>query len=268
MIIDFHSHCFPDSLAPRALATLKHNAGDVEDFPCTDGTCSGTEKHMDKYDIDRAVICNIATNARQQQNVNNFAIQIAKTSQKLIPLGSLHPDGENKELEIQRLVENGIRGIKIHPDYVSVEINSPKYDEIFVLCEHYGIFVVTHAGYDPVSPNHIHAAPYMILDVVRRYKKLKLIAAHMGGFGCSKQVLNELVGNNIWFDTSLSSRRPDEKNDLIKILKYHSPERILFGTDTPWSFPDKELEIIYSSGLNSSTIDNILSQNAMQLLYT
>lgn len=159
MIIDFHEHCFPDSLAPRALSALKLQAKNNSLFPCTDGTRIGTEKHIAASGIDRAVICNIATNAKQQHNVNSFAIELAGASRCLFPLGSLHPDGEDKESELSRLADARIHGIKIHPDYVGVDIDDPKYDRIFSLCEERGFFVVTHAGLDPVSPEHIHATP-------------------------------------------------------------------------------------------------------------
>lgn len=266
MIIDFHTHCFPDKLAPRALDSLKSHAMENDIFPCTDGTQSGTESYIASVGVDYAVICNIATNARQQYNVNSFAIQLAETSKTLIPLGSLHPEGEDKHGELSRLAAAGIRGIKIHPDYVNIEIDDPSYDEIFSLCSEYDFFVVTHAGLDPVSPEHIHASPEAILSVIKRYPKLKLVAAHMGGFACSAGVLEHLVGKNIWLDTSLSSHRPDEREGLIRILKEHDPDKLLFATDTPWALTSRELEFIFSAGLGDALTEKILYQNALALL--
>ena len=46
MIIDFHTHCFPDTLAPKALSALKDHALQSHRFPCTNGTISGTETHI------------------------------------------------------------------------------------------------------------------------------------------------------------------------------------------------------------------------------
>ncbi len=267
MIIDFHVHCFPDSLAPRALGSLREHALGNPDFPCTDGTVAGTISHLSSSGIDAGVVCNIATNARQQHNVNSFAIGIAKMRNMLIPLGSLHPHGENKRGELLGLRAAGIKGIKIHPDYIGLEIDHPDYNEIFELCSEFGFFVVTHAGLDPVSPEHLHARPSAIATVLDRYPDLKLIAAHMGGFERSAEALECLVGKrNLWLDTSMSSQRPDEVGALHKILRSHPPDRLLFASDTPWSFIEDELKFLYSANLGDAANEKILCKNALALL--
>jgi predicted TIM-barrel fold metal-dependent hydrolase len=267
MVVDFHVHCFPDALAPRALAVLSDHAQLKElGLPCTDGTQAGTEAHIASQGVDYAVVCNIATNGRQQHNVNSFAISIAKTSKTLCSLGSLHPGGEDKYGELLRLREAGIRGIKIHPDYIGADITDPAYDEIFELCSELGFFVLTHTGLDPVSPGHMHASPEMISTVAKRYPDLKIIAAHMGGFLCSAEVIEHLLGRDIWFDTSVSSQRPDEYENLVYILKNHSPDRLLFASDTPWAYAADELRFIYSAGLGDELTEKILCKNALGLL--
>ena len=75
MLIDFHVHAFPDRLAERALAVLAKN---IASPPLTDGTLSGTLAAMDRWGVDRAVICNIATNPKQTANVNAFAAETLK----------------------------------------------------------------------------------------------------------------------------------------------------------------------------------------------
>lgn len=267
MIIDFHTHCFPDTLAPKALSALKDHALQSHRFPCTNGTISGTETHISNQKIDRAVVCNIATNTHQQNKVNDFAIKIAQTSKTLYSLGSLHPDSDNKREEMERLRSVGIRGIKIHPDYMETDIDDPKFNEIFELCCEFDFFIVTHAGFDPVSPKHIHATPDMILSVISKFTSLKLIAAHMGGFSMSTEVLEKLVGRNIWIDTSLSALRPNEHDNIIKILKEHPTDKILFASDTPWSYETEELKIIYSADLGDISTEKILYKNALNLLY-
>lgn len=266
MIIDFHTHCFPDTLAPRALAALQRNAEQTQMQPCTNGTASDTERNLRQNEIDLAVVCNIATNAHQQTKVNDFAISLLQNNRCLIPLGSIHPDSPDKQNEILRLRDNGIKGIKVHPDYVSTEITDGKYSEIFSICEQMHMFVVTHAGWDPVSPGHIHATPEGILQVIKQHPNLKLVAAHMGGYACSKKVLENLVGQNIYLDTSLSSYRLNERDTLITILKNHRPDRLLFATDTPWSLTQRELDFIYSANLSDELTENILFRNAQNLL--
>ena len=62
MIIDFHTHVFPDALAPKAGASLSATAG----FPMfSDLTVAGQLAVMAEDGIDHAVVLNTVTNTRQ-----------------------------------------------------------------------------------------------------------------------------------------------------------------------------------------------------------
>ena len=85
MIIDFHTHCFPDALAEKALGKLSA----IGNLPThSDGTAAGTLAKMDACGIDRAVVLNIATNDRQTANVNRFAIETSSGFKKTSALCS------------------------------------------------------------------------------------------------------------------------------------------------------------------------------------
>lgn len=270
-IIDFHTHAFPDALAPRAVAQLTVNAAASGYVPMTDGTVSGLVASMDHANISRSVVCNIATNARQMSKVNEFAISCAKHP-RLIPLGSLHPDATaaDMDVELNRLAAAGIAGIKIHPDYVHVEIDSLAFEPILARCESCGMLVVTHAGFDPVEPAHMHCTPDMVLRVMNRHPALKLVVAHVGGFDCEAEVLTKLVGTPVYLDTSLAALRRAKNAATGKlcgdVLRAHHPDRILFATDTPWSDPAAEIAFVRSLGLSDTVTDGILGRNAEKLL--
>ncbi len=266
MIIDFHTHSFPDALAPRAMAALEKNCqANPLIKPHTDGTASGAEKILSEAGISSAVVCNIATNPRQESKVNDYAISLLR-SDFFYPLGSVHPDSENIESELDRLADAGIRGIKLHPDYVGIELSDCRFDRIFtsLLCR--DMFVVVHAGYDPISPEKQHATPDMFRAVIDKYPKLKLIAAHTGGYGRGEDVYKYLVGTGIYLDTSLSSLRQNERQTLYKILSEHDENRLLFGTDTPWTEPREEVEFIMSAPISEERKEKIFFKNALRLL--
>lgn len=266
MRICFHTHCFPDKLAPRAMEALSDTAKKFGGVPHTDGTVAGAKRLLSAAGIDGALVCNIATNARQEYNVNSFAIETHKAGGFFFAAGSLHPDSEQKEAELDRLLQAGIRGIKIHPDYVGIEITDPRYAEIFALAEERDMFVVTHCGFDPVCPDHVHADPRGLYTVLKAHPRLKLIAAHMGGPRQLGEFTELLAGSAIMFDTSLSSTRPDERDALYALLRSHDPSRILFGTDTPWSDPAAEIAFLEGSGLDGNALDMIFYRNAVKLL--
>jgi predicted TIM-barrel fold metal-dependent hydrolase len=215
-IIDFHTHAFPDALAPRAVAQLTINAAASGYTPLTDGTVAGLIASMDRAGIAKSVVCNIATNPRQMKKVNDFAISCMENP-RLIPLGSVNPHGTPEEIdtELNRLKAAGIPGIKVHPDYMKVEIDSEKFTPILAACAEKNLFVITHAGFDPVEPDHIHCAPDMVLRVMDRHPALKLVVAHTGGFDREEEVLEKLCGAPVWLDTSLSAVRIPSKLETI-----------------------------------------------------
>ena len=273
-IIDFHTHAFPDALAPRAVARLAENAASSGYRPNTDGTVAGLLASMDAAGVDRSVVCNIATNAAQMHNVNDFAQETARRYPRLIPLGSLHPDARMQDLESEtrRLVEAGIRGIKIHPDYVGVTLDDPAFAPIFALAASHGLFVVTHAGFDPVSPDKTFCTPDMILRVMAAHPTLRLVAAHTGGFDREAEVLDKLCGTEVYLDTSLAALRAAKDvawgERCADILHAHRPDRLLFASDSPWSAPAEEIAFIKRCGLPEWVVEGILFGNAESLLAT
>ena len=271
-IIDFHTHAFPDTLAPRAVAQLTINAAASGYTPRTDGTVGGLLASMDAAGIDRSVICNIATNPRQATKVNDFAISTANRYSRLIPLGSLHPELSETEMdkELDRLQNAGIVGIKLHPDYVGMDLDSPAFTPILARCSARKMLVVAHAGFDPVSPDHMHCTPDRIRRVIDDHPNLHLVVAHTGGFDCEREVLDQLCGTKVYLDTSLAALRRTASTMqgalCVEILHTHDPSRILFATDTPWSDPSAEIAFVRSAGLSAGDTDAILGGNAERLL--
>ena len=262
MMIDFHSHCFPDALAPKALSQLSERAGII---PLTDGTAAGTLASMMLNGIDVSVICNIAVTPHQQRKVNDFAIGLRQYP-GFFPLGSVNPLSEDAADELKRLSDAGIRGIKIHPDYMRVRIDDPRFGKIFSFCAENGIFVVTHAGFDPVSPEMVFADPEAIRTVCNRYPGLKLVAAHFGSNMMWDETERYLVGTGCYIDTSLGYLNGLRPKQALRIINGHDPDRLLFASDLPWGDPKLTADYINGLGLSDTLKEKIFWRNAARLL--
>ena len=112
MIIDFHTHAFPDDLAEKAVSGLGY---DSKLKPSYDGTIDGLLKSMDEAGIEKSVVLNIATKPSQAENIINWCLKVR--SERIIPFASIHPDNGNFPVIISRIKNEGIRGIKLHPMY-------------------------------------------------------------------------------------------------------------------------------------------------------
>jgi Predicted metal-dependent hydrolase of the TIM-barrel fold len=265
MIIDFHTHCFPDTLAPKAMKKL----GDTCNIPYfTDGTVKDNLRLMKECGVDKAVVCNIATNPKQTVNVNNFAIMINNVYPEIISFGSVHPDNDPKEIasELKRLKAAGLKGIKIHPDYMYKHITDDAYKVIFAACCDLNLVVLTHSGFDYLSPDLSHCTPEGIVKVINEFRSLKLVAAHVGGARMEDDTIKHLLGKNVWFDLSTMVTENMDKKIAYKILTEHDPYKLLFASDMPWCSPKDEIDYINSLGLSEDLLDRIYYKNALRLL--
>lgn len=264
MIIDFHTHAFPDKVAQKAIPKLAEIGG-IDCFG--DGTVASLISRMDEWGVDRAVILNIATNPKQQTNVNNFAIEVNSTNDRLYALGSLNPDSDCIENEARRLRDGGIRGIKIHPDYMETAVDDEKFDAVYRACIENDLFVVSHSGWDFISPDFIHCSPERIAKVLEKYPELRFVAAHMGANRQWDEVEKLLVGKkNLWIETSLAPMFELDKTKCARMLNNHDPERILFGSDFPWYRMDLEKKYIDLLDISDELKKKIFSENAIKLL--
>lgn len=262
MIIDFHVHAFPDALAAKALPLLSKCSGGVK--PNYDATISGLESYLAKNNVDYAVVLNIATNPHQEKKVNDFAISLLE-KKNIIPFGSVHPDSPNALSELERLAKAGIRGIKLHPDYQHFFVDDEKMFPIYKKIAELGFITVFHAGVDIGYPNPVHCTPERLLRVLDLFDDAPVIAAHFGGWLLWDSVLEDLCGTKVYLDTAFSSGKmpPDYAKELIKA---HGADKVLLGSDMPWSDTLDEVRFVQSLDLSAEDEEKILSNNAKRLL--
>ena len=111
MIIDFHTHVYPDKIASRTMEALQSHAPQVTAY--TNGTVEGLRQSMRQAGIDYSVILPVATRKGQFDTVNRFARQINDTYDDLISFGGIHPDDDDIAGKLQFLRDSGFKGIKI-----------------------------------------------------------------------------------------------------------------------------------------------------------
>lgn len=261
MLIDFHTHCFPDKIAEKAISKLSFASGGLN--PYTDGTVSGLEKTMGENGVDTAVVLNIATNADQQKNVNTFAASI-NNEKNIFSFGSVFPKSENAIEELENIKASGLKGVKLHPDYQGFSVDDPELKPIYKKISQLGLITVFHAGFDYGFPPPYGGTPEKMLKALSWFDS-PVVAAHWGGINCNQEVLDKLCGTDIYFDTSFGySMLP--KYYVEKIIEKHGTDKILFGTDTPWHTASMEMRLFNSLNLAQSEMDKITHQNALKLL--
>ncbi len=259
-IIDFHTHAFPDGLAERAVAGLQ-SAGNMK--PCLDGRISSLLASMDNSGIASSVICSIATKPDQFHSILNWSKQIV--SKRIVPFLSVHPEDEKRIEHIRMIKKNGFKGIKLHPYYQNFYIDDEKMFPVYEEIEKSGLILLFHAGYDIAFGKSGKGSPERIVRIKTCFPSIKIVAAHLGGWQDWHEASKYIIGKDIYVDLSIStdtSLNPDAR----KMILSHPPDRLLFGTDSPWAGQDRALEEVRSFSFDRDLYENLLSKNALELL--
>ena len=261
VIIDFHTHAFPDTLAPRAMQHLSEQ-GNIQ--PYYDGTVNGLLDSMDDAGLSLSIVQPIATKPSQVVAINDWSI--AGNSRRVLFFGTMHPDFADVAGELQRIHDAGIMGIKLHGDYQELFVDDEKrafpiYERLQLL----GMIVLFHAGIDIGIPPPVHASPERIARVHEAFPDLTIIAAHLGGFRQWDEVERHLVGKPIYLDTSYVMEDAAEE-EVMRILCDHGEDRILFASDGPWMDMKAQLRWLNELDITDESKQRILHENAQRLL--
>lgn len=267
MVIDFHTHIFPDKIAKSTIEALANKA---ENKPYTDGTVQGMVDAMLRADADICVTLPVLTKASQFESVTRFAVAVNERfnteEKKLISFAGMHPECEDIEGKMQYLKLMGIKGVKIHPDYQCTFIDDKGYIEILKCAKKYDMVVVTHAGIDDgYKDEPVRCPPEKVLKVIEEVNHDKFVLAHYGGHKQWEEVYELLAGKNVYFDTAYTFHEISEEL-FKKILSKHGEDKVLFATDCPWRDIKDDLQILKSFNLSESTLNKILYKNALKLL--
>ena len=231
LIIDFHTHCFPDSIAEHAIETLRGMA-DIPNYH--DGTLADLDT-MERADGSGGyVLLPISTNPAKTAHINSFAASCQDETRHVYAFGSVHPENADYRNQLADAKAMGLHGIKMHPEYQAFHVDDesvfPIYEEIF----RQGLPLLLHAGEDIGFRPPWHSQPYKIAKVAERFPEAAVIAAHMGGYNMWRQAAEVLAPlPNVYIDTSFCAAEMSAE-DFQEILRIWGSRRILFGTDMPW----------------------------------
>lgn len=280
MIIDFHTHIWPDALAPRALSSLSDTAGGIF-TPVTDGTAHGLLAYMSSVGIDISVVQPVITKEKQAFSTNEWAATLsavrlpAAPQARLVAFGAVWPHSEAWREQVDQASLLGLKGIKFHPEYQQFTVDDEKYFPIYDYILSKGMHILFHAGYDPGYPPPFHSSPAQFARIIRTLGDTRgsLILAHLGSSRMWDAVESEVAGLNCYIDTSMGFFDYG-KDQFLRIARKHGTDRLLFATDSPWSNATDEIKALRSlaeesedgAGLTHAEVDAILGGNAARLL--
>lgn len=277
-IIDFHTHVFPQKIAEKAVKSLSRASHTV---PFSDGTDAGLLEVMKQAGVSLSVILPVATSPQQVKTINDAAVLTNRSHDRLLSFGGIHPLYDHYEDELLRIRDMGIRGIKIHPVYQDMNIDDPRFIRLLRKAADLDFIVVTHAGDDIGYPGAVMCSPLQCRRVVEEIGKFRFVLAHMGGWKNWDRVPELLADTGVYIDTAFSTGRYYPVNDgywheedcrmldsegFMRIVEAFGTDRVLFGSDSPWSDLRESAAFIENLPLSEEEKDRIFYRNADKLL--
>lgn len=257
-IYDIHTHVFPDNIVGKVIHQLEDYYGFAWHGKGVPGDLLDS---MAEAEIHTSVIFSSATKASQVCAINDYIAGLVNAHPgKFIGFGTLHPDFPDCAAEIARIRKMGLRGLKFHPDFQQLYIDSPEMTAIY-----------RAAGNDFPILFHIgdcrtdFSSPRRLANVLEKLPHLTAIAAHMGGYSEWDQAWKYLIGRNVRLDIS-STIRMIGKEDVVRMVRRHGAERVLFASDYPSLRQKEAVEDVLSLGLTDRENELIFEKNAESLL--
>src|SRR5438067_7784914 len=274
-VFDIHLHVQPWSMVRR-------DALDLIDDPAHTGareilaSAASVLRYLDSEGVERACCINYVSPDVMgfTREVNDWIADFTRAHRdRLLPVGSVNPLHElNVRDEIRRVLDLGIRMIKIHPPHQLFSPNAYRGElwqlaEVYRECEARGVPVMFHTG-TSVFPRarNVFADPMPIDDVAIDFPRLPIILAHAG---------RPLHGETAFF---LARRHPNVHLDVSgippKSLLRYVPRiadlagKVLWGTDWPSPgvvSPRRNVDDFLALGLGEEIERQILWDNASRL---
>lgn len=263
MIIDFHTHVFPDVMAQKTIDYLA-NKGDIT--PHSNGTVSGLIEKMNEAGVTLSVALPVLTRPESFDSILNFAVKVNNENEgKIISFAGIHPRCDDIFNKLKKVKDSGIKGVKLHPDYQETFIDDSGYIEILNSCKELDLIVVTHAGHDVAYKDGMKCPPDRLKKVIEMVGHKKFVLAHLGGSMLIDEVIKELASLDVYMDTA-NDLKFVTKQQFNALVSKHGADKILFATDMPWSSMKGDIEIINNFVDDEDTRDKIFYKNALSLL--
>jgi predicted TIM-barrel fold metal-dependent hydrolase len=181
---------------------------------------------------------------------------VAAHPERLIGFARVNPNyGKDAVALLERcLTEYGFKGVHFDPEWENFDpadrgLAYPLYE---VAAKH-NAPILFHTWYSPSQPG-------LYWEMADDFSDLPIIISHLGGRLIADAVAIAKRAKNVYLETS------DNMYGVTGPAGGIGADRILFGSNTPFSSPEVELFKVTSSDLSASDKELILGGNAARLL--
>jgi len=236
-IIDFHAHVYPDDVANKLIPKMEAVYGVKRRH---DATLKALLESIDNGGVDHVVVLPVA-NKPEHAQLNAWYAKLKETSQKIVPFGSLHPENDPDELD--SFPSLGLKGIKFQPNAQLFYPDERRMFKFYQKALELDLIVVFHAGDEEGGVKGEYSQPESFVEVLQSFPELKIILPHLGGFRTWDKLDLVLGYKNVFYDTAHLPGNIDDQL-FLDLVDRIGIEKIVFGTDFPWSDHKEDADFI------------------------
>ena len=259
-IINAHCHIYPEKIASKAVLGIR----DFYDLNMSlDGTVDGLLRDGGKVGVTHYLIHSVATTPKQVESINEFIAEIVKERPDLFTgFGTLHPDSDDIQGDFDYLIELGLKGVKLHPDFQRFAMNEERAFKIGEVVRDGKVPMLVHCG----DFRYNYSNPEQIKPFLDEFPEIPFIGAHFAGWSIWEEATEKLAGTpNLYVDicSSLYDLSPET---AVELIHAYGSDKVLWGTDYPMWESVSEMEYFNKLDLTERERSQILYENAAKLL--
>ncbi len=278
MLVDIHSHAWEDPahFSPDFKAQARRARAGVE----VDLTVRYDDYRRTAAKADRTVV--FGGKARLSGvwvDDDYVARYVARDPTRLIGFLAVDPTqpGWERELAVGHQ-ELGLKGIKLMPMYAGFRPDDTRLDPLWSYATKHQLPVLLHTGTTFVAQAPLECTLPRHLDpVATRFPEVKMILAHLGHPYEGECVVTIRKHPNLYADISALHYRPWQfYNSLMLVQEYGVWDKLLFGTDYPFTTVDATLAGLRSMNdmlagtalprLNMSQLEALIDRDGLAVL--
>lgn len=277
MIIDFHTHIFPEQVRNHRKEIAAKDKTFRSLFSSTNSRMVSAEElvaAMDESGVDISVVMGIGWENMDVCKVSNDYIieAIHKFPMRLKGFCSVNPIyGEEAIEEIHRCADYGLTGIgELHPDSQGFDISDKKLmGPLIDKARELTMPIVIHSS-EPVGhdyPGKGSVTPDLLYKLALNFPEARLVFAHWGGGLPFYELMPEVpdLMKNVFFDTAASPFLYKEEifRSVTNIIGY---DRVVFGTDFPLLEQNRVIRQLINAGISDEAKEAIFYKNGLNVL--
>ena len=256
--IDFHTHVYPDAIAPKAADSIRRFYRLGDDY--MDGKVQTLLKYGTQAGVEKFVILPVSLRPTNTRHINEFIIEQVAKEPRFYGYGTVHAGMQDLCEEVEFIMANGLRGLKMHTDCQVFPIDDPRLFPVYEMAQD-KLPILFHMG----DRRYDYSHPARLRKVLDLFPKLQVIAAHFGGYGMYETAYELLRDKDCVFDIS-SSMMFMENGIAERFINLYGAERMAFGTDYPLWDPVRETQRFLQLKLTDEQLEQIGHKTVERIL--